>query len=742
MASIAEGIEAMKIKQQPPAQPSAKDYVEAVPQPEYIAHRIRLFEQHKAQYDAWVSRQSRTDITVTLPDGKQVQGVAWETAPMAIAKQISNSLADRLVIARVNGELWDSARPLESDCRLELLDFEHPEGKQVFWHSSAHVLGEACERAFACHLCIGPPLEEGGFYYEMRIPASSETAVPSIAASPEAGRPITPADYPNLNALARAVTRERQPFERLELGKPELLEMFRHNPFKVHLITHRIPEGERTTVYRCGPLIDLCRGPHVPHTGRIKAIQITKSSSSYFLADAANASLQRVYGISFPEAALMRDYLREMEEADRRDHRCIGRDQQLFFFHEFSPGCAFFLPHGTRIYNRLIEFLRSEYSRRGFSEVNTPNLFNVQLWKQSGHWDNYRENMFAFHADKHGDHHCDSAAVPAEGKAEEGATFALKPMNCPGHCLMFAHRERSYRELPIRFADFGVLHRNELSGTLGGLTRVRRFQQDDAHIFCRPDQIETEIEGSLDFLRAVYGIFGYHFSLVLSTRPEKYLGDLAQWDEAERQLSAALDRFGCSWELNPGDGAFYGPKIDISIQDAHRRRHQCATIQLDFQLPIRFSLSYRGPDESLCRPVILHRAILGSLERQFAILCEHFAGDWPLWLSPRQVAVIPVSPANNEYAQDVQGRLSAAGFYADADLSGATLNKKIRTAELAPYKFIVVLGNRESTDGTVNVRKAVKQGDDLGDAVMSVADFIASLTRMSSTKTLSSLIRD
>ena len=710
--------------------------------PAYIQHRISLFEKHKASYDAWVALQPRKDIQVVLPDGLVHVGRSWETTPLRVAAEISKELAGRLVIAKVDGELWDSTRPLEKDCKLELLDFEHPEGKQVFWHSSAHVLGEACEGNLGCHLCIGPPIEEG-FYYEMRVPQDSEKDLvygdeaeseKAVLATAPAGKPITPSDYPSLNVKMQKVLKERQPFERLELNKEQLLEMFQHNPFKQHLIRHKIPDGERTTVYRCGPLIDLCRGPHVPHTGRIGAIQVTRSSSSYFLGDQQYASLQRVYGISFPQAEQLAAYLKEQEEADRRDHRRIGKEQQLFFFHEFSPGCAFFLPHGARIYNKLVEFLRSEYVKRGFTEVHTPNLFNVNLWKQSGHWDNYRENMFAFHADAHGDHSIDNLQ---QSGGENGTIFALKPMNCPGHCLMFGHKDRSYRDLPIRFADFGVLHRNELSGTLGGLTRVRRFQQDDAHIFCRHDQIEDEIAGCLDFLKHVYSIFGFEFSLVLSTRPEKYLGSLEQWEKAESQLSKALDEAGMPWQINPADGAFYGPKIDISIQDAHKRRHQCATIQLDFQLPLRFGLEYQTPEGTPANPVIIHRAILGSLERQFAILTEHFSGDWPLWLSPRQIAIIPVSAANFEYAEQLAQKLSSEGFYADADLSSLTLSKKVRNAELAPYKFILVVGAKETAEQLVNVRKASLDGKDV---VIPLNEFVSRLRAMLFNKSRSNLL--
>jgi len=694
----------MKIKGKAPAE-AAKPVV-VRPTPEYVDHRIKIFDELKVKYEAFIAAQPRNPIRITLPDGRQMDGTSWETTPLQIAKMISNSLADRLVIAKVNGELFDTTRPIEGDCTLELLDFDKEEGRAVFWHSSAHVLGEACEKNFGCHLCLGPPLDDGGFYYEMGMT--------------EPGQSVSQADYPYLNDLAKGIIKEKQPFERLVMTKEELLEMFKHNPFKVHLIKDKIPDGTSSTVYRCGPLIDLCRGPH---TGRIKAFEVIKNSSSYFLGNAENETLQRIYGMSFPETAMMKEYLKFREEAEKRDHRKVGKDQQLFFFHELSPGSCFFLPHGAKIYNKLIEFIRAEYRKRGFSEVITPNMFNVNLWHTSGHWQNYQENMFQVTVEKE--------------------THALKPMNCPGHCLMFKHRERSYRELPIRFADFGVLHRNELSGALGGLTRVRRFCQDDAHIFCRPDQIIDEMRGCLEFLKHVYGIFGFTFSLKLSTRPEKYLGELEVWNEAERQLQVALEEFGQPWELNPGDGAFYGPKIDITIMDAHKRRHQCATIQLDFQLPIRFDLEFRNAvsaeessvdnvNSELVRPVIIHRAILGSIERMFAILVESFGQNWPFWLSPRQAMVIPVSHANDEYARAAQKQLYDAGFEVDVDCSDLTLNKKIRNAETGFYSFIFVVGNKEAEQGTINVRKANDDGSDL---VLPLEDVIQRLKNLSESKT-------
>lgn len=671
-------------KKAPKAAAAAAHPLEKEPAPEYLAHRIRLFDELKAKYDAEVAAKESQPIRIVLADGREMEGLSWKTHPMEIAKMVDPSLPDRLVIAKVNGVLWDSTRVLESSCTLEFLDFESDEGKGVFWHSSAHVLGEACERHYGCHLCHGPPTEEG-FFYDMEI----------------ADRPVTQGDYPVINKLADKIIKEKQKFERLEMSKADLLEMFKHNPLKLRLIGDKIADNTSSTVYRCGPLIDFCGGPHITNTSRIKAFTVTKNSSSYFLAKAENQVLQRVYGISFPDKELMKEYQKFKEEADRRDHRIVGREQELFFFHEWSAGCGFFLPHGTRIYNRLLDFLRGEYRRRGFSEVITPTMFNSKLWEQSGHWEHYRDDMFTFENNKEG--------------------YALKPMNCPGHCLMFDHRERSYRELPIRFADFGILHRNELTGALHGLTRVRRFQQDDAHIFCRQDQIGSELKACLEFMAYVYGILGMSFQLKLSTRPEKYLGELAVWDAAEKQLTESLDAFGHAWELNPGDGAFYGPKIDIAVMDAHKRKHQCATIQVDFQLPKRFNLTYRAPakdanaevSSELERPVMIHRAILGSIERCMAILIENFGGDWPFWLSPRQAVVVPVSHANDEYAVQVQKALYEAGFHVEADCGDNTFNKRIRNAETNKHTFILVVGNKEAEDGTVNVRKASADGKDV-----------------------------
>ncbi|GLH06187.1 Threonyl-tRNA synthetase, cytoplasmic [Gryllus bimaculatus] len=605
--------------------------------------RLLLWDKIKKEYEAEVAAKEPCPIKVALPDGKVVEGQSWRTTPYDIAKGISQGLADNTIIAKVNNELWDLDRPLTSDCNLKLLKFDDDEAQQVFWHSTAHVLGEAMERVYGGCLCYGPPIDNG-FYYDMFLD----------------DRQVSNLDFPVIENLMKNIVKEKQNFERLEMKKDDLLEMFKYNEFKVRILKEKV-KTPTTTVYRCGPLIDLCRGPHVRHTGKIKALKVTKASMVSMMVNSAT-------------------YWEGNAEAES-----LQREQELYFFHELSPGSCFFQPKGAYIYNTLVEFIRKEYRKRGFQEVVSPNIYNVKLWQTSGHWNHYAENMFSFESEKE--------------------TFALKPMNCPGHCLIFDTRSRSWRELPLRLADFGVLHRNELSGALTGLTRVRRFQQDDAHIFCTVDQIRQEMLGALEFLKHVYSVFGFTFDLVLSTRPEKYLGEIGVWNDAEKQLAESLNEFGQPWKENPGDGAFYGPKIDITIKDALRRSHQCATIQLDFQLPIRFNLGYVSESGEKKRPVIIHRAILGSVERMIAILTESYAGKWPFWLSPRQCMVIPVGQPFYDYAFQVKEKIFAAGFNCDVDIdAGDTMNKKIRNAQLSQYNFILVVGEKEQGAQTVNVR--------------------------------------
>eukprot|EP01126_Amoeba_proteus_P032681 TRINITY_DN3189_c0_g1_i4.p1 TRINITY_DN3189_c0_g1~~TRINITY_DN3189_c0_g1_i4.p1 ORF type:complete len:542 (-),score=119.22 TRINITY_DN3189_c0_g1_i4:103-1728(-) len=536
-----------------------------------------------------------------------------------------------------------------------------------------------------------------------------------MSALDNAGKSLrfTEEEYTSVNGVVQQIVKEGQPFERLTLPKEKALEMFAYNKYKVQLINEKVPDGATCTAYRCGPLIDLCKGPHLPDTSRVKAFGVCKNSSVYWKGDEKNDTLQRVYGMSFPTVKQFKEWEAEQAKLAKRDHRVQGRQQELFFFHALSPGCAFFLPRGAKIYNRLMEFIRSEYRKRGYTEVITPNMFNKNLWETSGHWENYRDDMFAFEV--------------------EETTFALKPMNCPSHCLMYLHKNRSYKDLPLRFTDFGVLHRNECSGALTGLTRVRRFSQDDGHIFCRKDQIQQEIRGALDFLNFVYSKFGFTFQLNLSTRPlKKYLGEIEVWDQAEKALAEELDVFAGpgKWKLKAGDGAFYGPKIDIDVFDCYKRKHQCATIQLDFQLPLRFGLTFVKEDGTSTGtdaiPVIIHRAILGSFERFMAILVESNAGAWPFWISPRPLLVVPISNKFMEYAHKVRQQIFDAGLDVEVEESDHMIKKKILMGRNAGYNFILVVGDKEQSEGTVNVRTR----EDVVRGVVKVEDFILECKEM------------
>lgn len=652
------------------------------PDPEYWAHRIALWDELYAAQQAnkqALNPETAESIVLTMPDGREIQGKAGITTGMDIARELK--IQQHALAVKFEEKVQDLSQPFFKSGAVFFLRFSDPEGKKVFWHSSAHILGEALEKYFAGLLCIGPALEEG-FYYDIALPPKPSDAGPSEGTAKWGT--IHNDQWKDIKAIVNKVVKEKQPFQRLVLTKEQALEMFKYNKYKVQLISSKVPNGETCTAYRCGPLIDLCKGPHLPHTGLLGAFQIVKNSSCNWLGDVRNDPLQRVFGISFPDKKMLVAWEEHQKLLAERDHRRIGTEQELFMFSPLSPGSAFFLPHGTRIYTRLQAFIRSEYRKRGFQEVITPNMFHNHLFEISGHLANYAEDMFQLEVEKQ--------------------PFSLKPMNCPGHCMIFKNRTRSHRELPLRLADFGALHRNENSGSLTGLTRVRRFCQDDAHIFCAPDQVQSEIRGALEFMNRVYGIFGFTFQLALSTRPEKYLGEIEVWNSAEEGLRSALDFFGHPWTLNEGDGAFYGPKIDIRISDALGRKHQCATIQLDFQLPQRFELEFQSHEHKLVKPVMVHRAIYGSFERFIAILIEHTGGKWPFWISPRQIMIVPVGPHVYDYANKVYQAVQDAGFYVDCDLGGNTLNKKIREAQLAQYNFILVLGTEEEKNGTVNIR--------------------------------------
>ncbi|XP_035020079.2 threonine--tRNA ligase 1, cytoplasmic isoform X5 [Hippoglossus stenolepis] len=613
---------------------------------------------------------SEKPLSIRLADGRTVKGKAGVTTPLFVAQSVRVKGA---LVSKVNGELWELGQPLEADCELQLLGFDTVEGKQAAWRTAACVLGGVLGGVFDAEVCR-EGASEHGFYCDHLKDNSALSLSDVEDRCKEAG------------AL-------KLPLSRLLLNVEEVRELFQSSNLRLQLVEEQM-NGPTVAVYRCGDSIGVCTGPLLPHTGFLKAFKMLQLSPVTLANQTESSGLMRLFGVAFPGEKDKAEWEKEQEEARRRDHRRIGTDQELFFFNDVSPGSCFFLPKGAHIYNRLTDFIKSEYQRRGFTEVMTPTLYSTALWERSGHWEHYSENMFT---------------VTSEGSQ----TYALKPMNCPAHCLMFEQRVRSWRELPLRWADFGALHRNELSGALGGLTRVRRFCQDDAHIFCTPEQLEEEIVACLDFVRNVYQVFGFSFHCLLSTRPTPCLGEPEQWDSAEQQLERSLQHFGERWELNPGDGAFYGPKIDIQIRDAIGRQHQCATIQLDFQLPIRFDLQYVGRDGQLHRPVMIHRAVLGSLERMIAILAENFGGKWPLWLSPAQVTVIPVGGNNASYAKQVVRQFREAGFMADfSDDEGATLNKKIRSAQLAQYNYIFVVGDKESESGTVSVRS--RRGKQLG----------------------------
>ncbi|KAK2637618.1 hypothetical protein Ddye_025413 [Dipteronia dyeriana] len=522
-------------------------------------------------------------------------------------KEISKSLASNAMICKVNGVLWDMNRPLEGDCELELFTFDSDERRDAFWHSSAHILGQALEKKYGSKLCIGPCSRRGdlqGFYYD--------AFYGDLALNED--------HFKSIESLVKEAVKESQPFERIEVTREQALEMFSDNTFKVEIIND-LPVDKAITVYRCGDLVDLCRGPHIPNTSFVKAFSCLKASSAYWRGNKDRDSLQSVYGISYPDKKQLNEYIEMQREAEKYDHRVLGKKQELFFTHHYSPGSWFFKPRGYEIYQKLMKFIKVQYRDRGYKVISSPDMYNMELWKTSGHAANYKENMYSFN--------------------NGGQEFAMKPMNCPGHCLMFEQLVRSYNELPLRLADFGVLHRKEASGALSGLTRVTKFQQDDAHIFCIDSQIKDEVRGVLEFIDYAYKVFGLNYQLKLSTRPEKYVGQLETWERAEAALKDALNEFGKPWQINEGDGAFYGPKIDISVSDALKRKFQCATLQLDFQLPLPFKLEYLAEGGKRKEtPVMIHRAVLGSFERMIAILLEHYKGKWPFWLSPRQAIVM------------------------------------------------------------------------------------------------------
>ncbi len=619
-------------------------------------------------------------ITVTLPDGTS-RPVAVGTTPLAIAAEISPRLAQAALAAVVNDELVDLTSPLTADARVRIVTDKSPEALPLTRHSAAHLMAAAVTSLFPGTQCgIGPAIDEG-YFYDFVV-----------------ARPFVPEDLERIEEKMRELASHDLVYERQLWNRDEALAFFaaRGEPLKVQLIEEKTAGQTHVSCYTIkdrDTFVDFCVGPHVPSTAKLKAFKVLTTSNAYWKGDAKGQPMQRLYGTAFLTQKDLDAHLVRLEEAKKRDHRKLGKELGLFTFHAFAPGVGFWLGKGTTLYNTLADYMRGRLFPAGYAEVKTPIVYNKALWEQSGHWAHYRENMFLV-------------------KSADGDEMGLKAMNCPGHYLVYASEKHSYKELPIRYHEQTPLHRNEASGVLGGLTRVRQFSQDDAHCFVMESQIASEVEGLLRLIQGIYSDFGLEYTAKLSTRPEQYMGELATWDHAESSLRKALEGAGQAYTINAGDGAFYGPKIDFDITDAIGRKWQCGTIQLDYNAPERFNLTYVGADNTEHRPVVIHRAIFGSFERFIAILIEHFAGAFPLWLAPVQVAVLPITDRANAYAHEVLAALKTAGLRAVLDERPEKVNYKIREAQLQKVPYMLVLGDREAADRAVAVRSRSK--GDLG----------------------------
>lgn len=587
-----------------------------------------------------------------------------------------------VVAARVNGKVVDLSRPLEEDAKVEPIPTDSPAGIEVLRHSTAHLMAMAVQALYpGTEVTIGPVIEDG-FYYDF---------------APKT--PFTAEDLPKIEARMRELAKANLPVERIEVPRAEAIEKFRAmgEHYKVEIL-EGIPE-DTVSIYRQGDWMDLCRGPHVPSTGFIKAFKLLSVAGAYWRGDEHNPMLSRIYGTSFASKEALEEHLKLLELARQRDHRKLGREMGLFMLDPISPGNPFYLPKGTLLFNGLIDYVRRLYRRYGYDEVVTPQLYKNELWKTSGHWDNFRENMFLSpDPDREGN-------LIDSGPEGWRVGYGVKPMNCPGHTFVYRSEKRSYRDLPLRIAEFSRLHRAERSGTLHGLTRVRAMSQDDAHVFCREDQIEDEVAMNLQMVRDVYTALGFDtVEFKVATMPDQHLGTEEEWRVREAQLGKALDRNGLKYEINPKEGAFYGPKVEIYVPDALKRKWQVATIQLDPNLPERFGLTYTNSAGTEERPVIIHRAILGTLERFIGVLIEHTGGVLPFWLAPEQARVLSLSEKVEDYAKEVGGLLKREGFRASTDLRNEKLGFKVREAELAKVPYMIVVGEREAQARTVSVR--------------------------------------
>ncbi|MBK8571873.1 MAG: threonine--tRNA ligase [Holophagaceae bacterium] len=607
-------------------------------------------------------------IEVRLPDDSLRQLPEGATGA-DLAGGIGARLLEAALAIKVDGHLVDLKAPLVNGAKVEIVTNKAPESLELIRHSTAHLLAHAVKRLYpGAKVGIGPVIEDG-FYYDFWVE-----------------KPFTPEDLPAIEAEMAKIVAEGVEVIREDLSRDAAVARFTEmgEPLKVEVVSG-IPSGDIISGYRQGDFYDLCRGPHVPSTSKLKAFKLLSIAGAYWKGDEKNQMLSRIYGTAFHSQKELDEHLKRLEEAKARDHRKLGKELGLYSFHPEAPASPFFHPKGTQVYNELVTYMRELYFKYGYSEVITPQVLDVALWKTSGHYENYAENMYFTTA--------------------EEREYALKPMNCPGHCIMFGSQKHSYRDLPIRYADFGRLHRYERSGVTHGLTRVRTFCQDDAHIYCTPDQIKAEMADFLALLKEVYDTFGFDgMRVALSTRPEKRLGSEEIWDTAENALSEALNEAGMPFTLNPGEGAFYGPKIEFQILDALKRPWQLGTLQVDYMLPERFDLNYTRPDGGEGRPIMLHRAILGSLERFMGILVEHTAGAFPAWLAPVQVAILPITDRANAFATEIAARAKSLGLRAELDARNESLKAKIREAQLAKVPYMLVIGDREAEAGTVSVR--------------------------------------
>lgn len=630
-------------------------------------------------------------IKLTLKDGSILE-VEDGCKVIDAAKKISEGLARKMACAKLNDEVVDMRMPITSDAKFEVCTLDDPEGMRTFWHTSSHVMAQAVKKLFPdVKLAIGPSIDNG-FYYDF-----------------DTDHPFSDEDCAKIEEEFKNIVKEKYALERFELPREEAIKLMKEKdePYKVELIED-LEEGSTISFYTQGDFTDLCAGPHLDNIGDIKAFKILSSSCAYWRGDEHNKMLTRIYAISFPKASMLEDYLKMIEEAKKRDHRKLGKELELFFFDETAPGMPYWLPKGFTMYNNLIEFWRELHRKKGYHEFSAPLVNDSVLWKTSGHWDHYKEDMFVM--------------ADADGNEQ-----ALKPMSCPNSIKVYDSKLRSYKDLPLRFNDVDVIHRNEKSGQLNGLFRVRMFRQDDSHNFVTEDQIAWEIKNILEIAKYMYSVFGLEYQLTLSTRPDDFMGDINLWNKAEDELKEVLDEL-CGkgeYRINEGDGAFYGPKIDIKMKDCLGREWQMGTIQVDFQLPRRFDLSYIAEDGSKKVPVMLHRAIFGSLERFIGIITEHYAGAFPLWLAPVQVKVIPVSDKFLDYAKEVQEKLDSAKIRVELDERAEKVGYKIREAVMEKVPYVVVVGEKDMNDKTVTVRKRRCEEQE----AMSIEKFIERLNK-------------